>query len=310
MITNRNLKTFFLISCLILILSSLTSFAQTNPKESFRFSVTADMRDNAGAENDDVYNFRGALEALKKVGAGEFMISPGDIDPPSDIRWSIDKYLGKDFIWYPVLGNHEVETDSDMDYLRALNQGGDKLPYIVNKGPKGTEETMYSFDFNNSHFVVLNQYYDGNCDVCVDGDINDPVYNWLKADLEKTKQKHIFVFGHEPAFVQPDEHSGRVRHNGDSLGKYRKNRDRFWNLLEDRNVVAYFCGHTHNYSAVLINNVWQIDAGHARGDDDKGAPTTFLTLDVSESEVKLNVYRETHNENYDYTDIVKSFRIR
>jgi len=80
--------------------------------------------------------------------------------------------------------------------------------------------------------------------------------------------------------------------------------------LEDEKVVAYFCGHTHNYSAVLINNVWQIDAGHARGDDDKGSPSTFLTLDVSEKEVIVNVYRETHNENYDYQDIVKSFRVR
>ena len=121
MVVKIDRKMFFITSYIFMILFSLSSFAQSNPEESFRFTVAADMRDNAGADNDDVYNFRGALEALKKVGAGEFMLSPGDIDPPSNIRWSIDKYLGKDFIWYPVLGNHEIETESDMDFLRALN---------------------------------------------------------------------------------------------------------------------------------------------------------------------------------------------
>lgn len=305
---NKNIKLLKLLLILLLTTANY-SFSQSE-NESFRFSVTADTRDNAGKSNDSSQYFRGVLEALKTVGAGEFMLSPGDIDPPSDIRWSIDKYLGQDYLWYPVLGNHEEETESDMEYLREYNAGGKKLPYIVNMGPKGTEETMYSFDYGNSHFVVLNQYYDGSCDVCVDGDINDPIYRWLRKDLAKTDKTNIFIFGHEPAFVQPDEYNGRVRHNGDSLDKYRSTRDRFWNLLEDEKVTAYFCGHTHNYSSVLINNVWQIDSGHARGMGDEGAPSTFLTIDVDGGEVTVTVYRDTHNGNYDYNDIIKSYRIK
>ena len=306
----KNKKNELLKFILIILFTTATySFSQAGD-ESFRFSVTADTRDNAGESNDSVEYFKGVLEALKLVGAGEFMLSPGDIDPPVDIRWSIDKYFGKDYIWYPVLGNHEKETESDMEYLREYNTGGNKLPYIVNMGPEGTEETMYSFDFGNSHFVVLNQYYDGTCDVCVDGDINDPIYKWLRSDLAKTDKTNIFIFGHEPAFVQPDEYNGRIRHNGDSLDKYRSTRDRFWNLLEDEKVIAYFCGHTHNYSSVLINNVWQIDSGHARGKGDEGAPSTFLTVDIKGNEVTLTVYRDSHNGDYDYKDIVKSFRIK
>ncbi len=301
-----NFLKLFLIT---LLLSATFSFAQST-SDSFRFTVMADTRDNAGEENDSREYFRGVLEALKIVGAGEFMLTPGDMDPPQDIRWSIDKYLGKDYIWYPVLGNHEEETESDMEYLRQYNAGGNKLPYIVNMGPKGTEETMYSLDFGNSHFIVLNQYYDGTCDVCVDGDINDPIYEWLKNDLEKTDKTNIFIFGHEPAFVQPEKYNGRIRHNGDSLDKYRNNRDRFWKLLEDEKVLAYFCGHTHNFSAILINNVWQIDAGHARGKGDTGAPSTFLTFDVDGNSVNMTVHRDIHNGNYNYKDIVKSFRIK
>jgi hypothetical protein len=293
---------------LLLFTISSCSFLQYE-NESFRFSVLADSRGYTGEEYDSPEYFRGILEALKKVGTGKFMITPGDMDPPSGVRWSIDKYLGKDFIWYPVLGNHEEETSNDMTYLRKYNNG-DKLPNIVNNGPKGSEETMYSFDFGNSHFVVLNEYYDGNSDVAADGDINEYVYKWLQNDLEKTNATNVFVFGHEPAFVQPDQYSGRLRHNGDSLGKYRKNRDRFWNLLEKENVIAYFCGHTHNYSSILINNVWQIDAGHARGKDDLDSPSTFLTVDVNYDEVTVTVYRDIHDGTYDYKDIVKTYRIK
>lgn len=298
-------KLFIVILTISIALSSTSCTAQP-----FRFTVVADTRHNAGEAHDSLKYFKGVLEAIKTVGAGEFIISPGDMDPPQDIRWSIDKYLGKDFIWYPVLGNHEEETESDMAYLREYNKGGDKLQYIVNKGPEGTEETMYSFDYGNSHFVVLNEYYDGKCDICVDGDINDPIYKWLKADLEKTDKTNIFIFGHEPAFVQPDEYSGRLRHRGDSLNKYRQNRDRFWTLLEDEKVTAYFCGHTHNYSKMLINNVWQIDAGHARGAEDKGAPSTFLAVDVDGSEVTVTVYRNINDGNFNYKDIVKTYRIK
>lgn len=302
-------RLFLIVIVSTLLITTSCSFSQLG-NDSFRFTVTADSREFTGETYDELVHFRGALEALKKIGAGKFIITPGDMDPPSDVRWSINKYLGKDFIWYPVLGNHEEETESDMDYLRKYNAGGNKLPNIVNLGPEKTKETMYSFDYGNSHFIVLNQYFDGNSDIAADGDINDPIYNWLKTDLEETDKTNIFVFGHEPAFVQPDEYSGRVRHNGDSLGKYRKNRDRFWNLLEDEKVTAYFCGHTHNYSSVLINNVWQIDAGHARGNDDQNSPSTFLTVDVTGDEITVTVYRDTHDGNYDYKDIVKSYRIK
>jgi hypothetical protein len=80
---------------------------------------------------------------------GAFMISPGDIDPPGDSRWTIDQVLGTDYMWYPVVGNHEEETSSDMDYLRDYNydaNGTGVEPDIVNTGPSGCPETTYSFD--------------------------------------------------------------------------------------------------------------------------------------------------------------------
>ena len=51
--------------------------------------------------------------------------------------------LGEDYFWYPVLGNHEVETEEDMLFLNSyLNS---EIPNLVNAGPENCERTMYSF---------------------------------------------------------------------------------------------------------------------------------------------------------------------
>ena len=259
--------------------------------DEFSFIVTADMREFAGPEYQTSGYFLGTCEAILDAGKGAFMISPGDIDPPWVVRETLSKVFGKDYIWYPVVGNHDSETRKDMAYLREYNAGGNKLPFIVNIGPKGSEETMYSFDYGNVHFAVLNQYYDGNSDIGTDGDIVDSTYLWLVHDLNNTKKKYIFIAGHEPAYPLPDMDNKRLRHYGDSLDKYSKNRDRFWKLLKEKGVVAYFCGHTHNVSIKKIDGVYQIDAGHCRGIADKGAQSSFVKINVKNDECQYEIYR-------------------
>jgi hypothetical protein len=268
---------------------------QDGSTDQFTFAVTADMREYSGPGTYDTPQFfRGAGEAITSVGGGAFMISPGDIDPPSDVRWTINQYLGEDYLWYPVVGNHETETPEDMEWLRAYDcdPNGDDPPHIVNLGPAACEETTYSFDYGNSHFVVLNEYCDATSDTGTDGDVVDALYNWLVDDLNATEKMHVFVFGHEPAYPQPDADNGRERHMLDSLNQHPTNRDRFWNLLKDKDVVAYICGHTHNYSAVEIGGVWQLDAGHSRGMGDTGARSTFILVHVDSRLVSFETYRD------------------
>ena len=81
----------------------------------------------------------------------------------------------------------------------------------------------------------------------------------------------------------------------DSLNKYPTHRDRFWSLLKDEGVVACICGHTHNYSAVGIDGVWQLDAGHARGMGDTGARSTFIMIHVSGDAITFQTYRDDTN---------------
>jgi hypothetical protein len=221
------------------------------------------------------------------------MVSPGDIDPTTDVMWTITQTMGITYTWYPVVGNHELPgsgtepySGANMDWLRAYDYGP------VNPGPSGCPETTYSFDHGNSHFVMLNEYCDTGGDTITDGDIPDHLYNWLVNDLNNTDKTHVFVFGHEPAYPQPDADNGRERHMADSLNLYPTNRDRFWSLLESKGVTAYICGHTHNYSAVKIDGVWQLDAGHARGIGDTGARSTFLFVRVDGPAVTFEAYRD------------------
>lgn len=271
----------------------------------FEFAVSADQRQYAGSGTYDSSSyFRGAMEALDQLGAGEFMISPGDIDPVADQRWTIDQVLGTAYIWYPVVGNHELPGDGyennlgdNMAYLRAYDYG------TVNPGPSGCRETTYSFDHENVHFIALNEYCDTAGDSATNGDIRDHLYNWLVADIQATSQEHILVFGHEPAYPLPDMDNDRLRHQYDSLNQYPANRDRFWNLLRDEGVLAYIHGHTHNTSALKIDDVWQVDVGHARGAGDTGAASTYAKVRVGGSVTAVDFYRDEHDGTYDYLDI-------
>ncbi len=248
--------------------------AQEKWDEAFTFIVAADMRNFATEDNHSPQHFPGALSAINKVGKGAFMIIPGDLDvePPGGLREVITKVLGEDYPWYLVVGNHEPESPSTMDYIRQNNKNEKNLPNLVRRGPRGCEETTYSFEWNNCHFIVLNQYYDGQTDWGTDGDVIPELLNWLEEDLSANTKKHILVFGHEPILAMPDMDNGRVRHLDDSLNKYPKNAFRFHQLLFKYGVTAYICGHTHNTSYAKINGLWQIDAGHARGMEDKLYP--------------------------------------
>ncbi len=253
------------------------------------FSAASDMREYTGSNSN---YFRGVCKRIQEGGRGDFMVSAGDIDPPGDTYETIQNYIGRDYIWYPVVGNHEKETPSDMSWLRSYNPGGNTLPEVVNTGPSGCTETMYSFEYGNAHFSVINEYYDGSSDTGTEGDVNSYVYSWLENDLQTNTKPVVIVIGHEPAYPLPDEESGRLRHENDSLNQYPANRDSFWNLLKTYNVKAYICGHTHNYSISKIDSVWQVDTGHSRGTADRGAKSTFIMFYITdENKVWYQTYR-------------------
>ncbi len=251
---------------IIILMILLAAFSACQPaSEPQSFMMAVDWRYTAMPEYRTEEYFLGALLAIKELGAGMFMISPGDIEPPDASRELISQVLGEDYLWYPAMGNHELEDQAYIDYLRAINAGEKSLPNIVRKGPVGCEETTYAFEVGDCHIAVLNQYFDGVSDIGTDGNMVPELLAWLEEDLKSTTKPFIFVAGHEPLVSMPDMGNGRIRHQGDSLDKYPQSAARFLQLMRKYNVTAYLTGHTHNTSIGRINGVWQIDAGHARG---------------------------------------------
>ncbi len=273
-----------------------TATEASHPTE-FAFIAAGDMRNFSGPSRKGNRYFDGACEELQKIGPGEFMVGPGDVDPPGLVRAMIDRYLGTNYLWYPIVGNHETEKKENMTWLKRWASNG--IPHLVRRGPLGAELTTYSFDFANSHVIMLNEYYDGKSDDVRGQDLPESTMRWLAEDLAANRQPLVFVVGHKPIQSIPDMDSGRVRHEKESVSTNSARLDQFLTLLRENRVRAYICGHTHNASVTKIKGIWQIDSGHARGAGDSGSPSTFIKIRVSGTRVQADIYRaDPHGENY------------
>ncbi len=99
--------------------------------------------------------------------------------------------------WYPVIGNHDFPVEPNWKKFWGQDKG---RPY-------------YSFDSGPAHLVILDSnklvyggrtYKEGTelaylVEQSKDLAKGSEQYNWLAGDLDKTRQKFIFVFHHEPA---------------------------------------------------------------------------------------------------------------
>jgi hypothetical protein len=260
----------------------------------YSFVTAGDMRSYVGPAPAGKRYFDGVCEAAREAGPGEFMISPGDCDPPAGVRATIDRYLGTNYLWYPVIGNHELGKAENMTWLRNWAKAG--IPHLVRRGPPGAEDTTYSFDFGNSHFIAMNDYYDGKSDSSRKAGIPEAAFKWLEQDLAANRQPLVWVIGHKPLKSLPDMDSDKARHLNESVCANEAELDRFVNLLRENRARAYICGHTHSTSVAKVKGLWQADSGHARGaGNGGGARSAFLKFRVSGTQAWVDVYRADAN---------------
>jgi hypothetical protein len=241
-------------------------------------------------------------------GAGEFMITVGDMDNFSAVKKAVQDVMGESYPWYPAVGNHDLpDTGNDgakhngkrLKALRTYNQkhlkniinwGPDALSELAGYDEKGARDTNYSFDYENTHFVIIDQYYGNTYPRRGQGKIFDSLYDWLKKDLQQTDKKHILVFGHEPAFPAHDIDFVKHQKRGTLEGGNPAQRDKFWKLLKDNGVKAYFCGHVHIHKIDDHEGVKQVLVGLSK----LVAWNTFVKVYVHGDKITIQPYRHDH----------------
>jgi hypothetical protein len=94
-------------------------------------------------------------------------------------------------------------------------------------------ETYYSFDHGNIHFVCLD-----TSETSLHPD--DPMSQWMVADLRATTRDWIIVFFHHPPY-------SKGSHDSDVESRLIEVREYVIPILEDRGVDLVLCGHSHHY---------------------------------------------------------------
>jgi hypothetical protein len=139
---------------------------------------------------------------------------------------------------YFAAGNHEIRG-------LAANEA------VYRK--RVSDRLYYSFDYGNSHFVILNSDL-----VRKENRIIGTQHAWLENDLKDAsgKSQHIFIFQH----AQPYPVSWHI---GTSLDASPTDRDAFQAILEKYHVEALITGHEHLYDDSVHCGVREIIAGGA-----------------------------------------------
>jgi hypothetical protein len=268
----------FMLAALILIFVPLPAAA------GYTFGAACD---GGGGEEGSYMNVLPALmeHMVKNNPSIRFLIFPGDMIAGSSsdaqlCRREMEAWkkamapvynhprMAEPKIWVTV-GNHEVKSkESEECFLKAF-------PHSPKNGPEDEKGFTYSFDYEGDHFVSV------KTDRWIPPDPGDrfssrsryvACLDWLEKDLAAARKKgarHIFVFGHQPAFPIGPHIGGALpnvlwilKHPKDpDRDRQLKLRDRFWDILARHRVTAYICGHEHAYARQSVRGVYQVITG-------------------------------------------------
>lgn len=135
--------------------------------------------------------------------------------------------MGYFYLWsLPLNGPLSVKSATNIPKVIGVSARVDAFKKAAGPGFPGF--TNFSFNFGNSHWLVL----DGNW-YCNWAD--RALRNWVEKDLKDSKATWKFVTFHQPAFSCDDYHATEQRMR------------LLANIFQDNGVDVVFAGHAHNY---------------------------------------------------------------
>ncbi|HEX3029788.1 MAG TPA: metallophosphoesterase, partial [Clostridia bacterium] len=130
----------------------------------------------------------------------------------------------------PVGGNHETYKEYS---LRTTQKSRCLKTFfkVPQNGPEGYKSQVYSFDYGNMHFVILDSQYDEQKKF--DGSILETQKKWLDNDLKKTNKPWKIVLFHKSPFPNmPSRPNNQVK-------------AAFQPIFDKYHVDVVFNGHDH-----------------------------------------------------------------
>jgi len=126
---------------------------------------------------------------------------------------------------YNVMGNHDAVRGSWKHFNKFFG------------------EAFYSFDYKNSHFIVIDNSFDQR--------LTQYQMGWLRSDLAKNDKENIFVFMHRPLFDVTGFFGSYAMESEEKSQILQQ-------LFEKHKVNVVFAGHIHGFSKGLHNGVFYI----------------------------------------------------
>lgn len=134
---------------LLIAISLLTFLLAFQPTWAFSFAVFGDTQNFKGSKSE----FAKSVKSLQKYQKIDFLVALGDLCSGKRCQKDLQKWkkiiAPLNVSIYPVMGNHDVVS---LDFWNSLFN-----PPL--NGPSAFQGICYSFDFENSHFVVLSSSY-------------------------------------------------------------------------------------------------------------------------------------------------------
>jgi 3',5'-cyclic AMP phosphodiesterase CpdA len=204
------------------------------------------------------------------VNTGDLIDKPGNIDHWKRF-WELSN--GVTMPYFLTVGNHDIHpavAGSEETYKAQVDLPGNEL--------------YYSFRAGNSLFIVVDSNVKGE-----EKKITGEQFLWLEQVLAGSKEKHKFIFVHHPLYSE----AGKGKHNGNSLDRYKDERDRLHRLFVKDKVTAVFAGHEHIYIRRNVDGVRYIITGGGGGPlyakDEDGGFHHFVRMTVDGSKVSGEV---------------------